>query len=310
MREKAEAPRSTSTASSPRGRDGEPRHEAQQRRLPRAVRARDEHEAAAFDVEVDSGEDALLAVPLRETACADHDEHVRQHEEAEHDADHAVHREERRVQPPEIVRRNERMLEREQPRHDGNAEPVQRRRSSPSPTSASRTTVSACSTRAPQNAPRTPKRVANECSPRDGRRRRRTANRRGRSRRSKRDRAAELPRLERKLSRDRDPRADRRETVDGAEPEVAEPREPLQVRVDDEADDRDRPQPAHERGRAGRPRPGTARATPRRRGAPARGSEGPPEARAPRCADCARRAARRSAGSGPSRASGRRPSRR
>ena len=40
-----------------------------------------------------------------------------------------------------------------------------------------------------------------------------------------RDGAAELPRLERQLPGDRDPRAHRREPVDGAEPEMAEPRE-------------------------------------------------------------------------------------
>ena len=63
-----------------------------------------------------------------------------------------------------------------------------------------------------------------------------------------RDGAAEHPGLASgKLARDRGPGPDGREPVDGAEPEVAEPREPLQVRVDDEADDRDRPQPAHDR---------------------------------------------------------------
>ena len=38
-------------------------------------------EAAALDVEVDSREDALLAVALRQPARADHSEHVREHEE-------------------------------------------------------------------------------------------------------------------------------------------------------------------------------------------------------------------------------------
>src|SRR5690349_23966578 len=44
------------------------------------------------------------------------------------------------------------------------------------------------------------------------------------------------------MVRDRHPGADRREAVGGAEPEVAEPREALQVRVHDEHRDRDRPQ--------------------------------------------------------------------
>src|SRR5262249_9238216 len=57
----------------------------------------------------------------------------------------------------------------------------------------------------------------------------------------------ENPRLPRQLAGNRDPGADRRKPVDGAEPEVTEPRKPLQVRVDDEADHRDRPEPAHDR---------------------------------------------------------------
>ena len=61
------------------------------------------------------------------------------------------------------------------------------------------------------------------------------------------DRGAERPRLPRQLALDRRPGADRREPVDRAEPEVAQPREPLQVRVDDERDDRDRREPADER---------------------------------------------------------------
>ena len=56
------------------------------------------------------------------------------------------------------------------------------------------------------------------------------------------DAAAERPGLPRQLTLDRGPRAHRRQPVDGAEPEVAEPREPLQVRVDDEGDDGDLPE--------------------------------------------------------------------
>ena len=41
--------------------------------------------------------------------------------------------------------------------------------------------------------------------------------------------------------------AHRREPVDGAEPQVREPGDALEVRVDDEADHRDRPQPAADR---------------------------------------------------------------
>ena len=62
-----------------------------------------------------------------------------------------------------------------------------------------------------------------------------------------RDRGAERPRLPGKLAGERDPGADGREAVDRAQPEVREPREALQVRVDDEAGDGDRPEPADER---------------------------------------------------------------
>ena len=61
------------------------------------------------------------------------------------------------------------------------------------------------------------------------------------------DRGAERPRLPRQLALDRCPGADRRKPVDRAEPEVAEPREPLQVRIDDERDHRHGREPAHER---------------------------------------------------------------
>src|SRR5581483_1070314 len=61
------------------------------------------------------------------------------------------------------------------------------------------------------------------------------------------DRAAERPRGPAQIASDRGPRSDRREPVDGSEPEMAEPRVPLEVRVDDERGDRDRPEPADER---------------------------------------------------------------
>ncbi len=62
-----------------------------------------------------------------------------------------------------------------------------------------------------------------------------------------RNRAAERPRFPRQPTRDRHPRADRREAVDDPEPDVAQPCEALQVGIDDEAGDRDRPEPAHDR---------------------------------------------------------------
>ena len=67
------------------------------------------------------------------------------------------------------------------------------------------------------------------------------------ARHPERDRAAERPRLPRQLAGHRHPRADRREPERDAEPRVAEPGDPLQVRVDDEQHHRHRPEPAHER---------------------------------------------------------------
>ena len=91
-----------------------------------------------------------------------------------------------------------------------------------------------------------------------------------------RDRRAEHPRLPRQLAGDRDPGADRREPVDGAEPEVREPGEALQVRVDHEAGNGDRPQPAHERVELADRDQEDARATPGRRATPATTVSRPP----------------------------------
>ena len=55
-----------------RGRRGEASEHAQQRRLARAVRPRDEEEAAGVERDVDAGEDALGAEALREVASGEH----------------------------------------------------------------------------------------------------------------------------------------------------------------------------------------------------------------------------------------------
>src|SRR5207248_1449998 len=62
-----------------------------------------------------------------------------------------------------------------------------------------------------------------------------------------RHRRTEGPRLPRQSAGDRNPGADRCEPVDRAEPKMTEPREPLQIRIDDEAEEWDRPQPPHDR---------------------------------------------------------------
>src|SRR5581483_7194548 len=53
------------------GRRRETGAQAEQRRLSRSVRAGDEQEVAALELEVESAEDALLAVALAEAARAD-----------------------------------------------------------------------------------------------------------------------------------------------------------------------------------------------------------------------------------------------
>src|SRR5581483_8638449 len=55
-----------------RRRRGEPREDPQERRLARAVRSRDEQEAAAVEVDVETGEHAPVAVAFREPARRDH----------------------------------------------------------------------------------------------------------------------------------------------------------------------------------------------------------------------------------------------
>jgi hypothetical protein len=62
-----------------------------------------------------------------------------------------------------------------------------------------------------------------------------------------RDGTAERPGLPRQLSREGSPRTDRREPERGAEPQVAEPGDTLQIRLDDEERHRNGPEPAHER---------------------------------------------------------------
>src|SRR5207237_1150193 len=49
---------------------------------------------------------------------------LREHEQKEHDADHAVHREERRIQPAQIAGPHKRVLVGEENAHRRNAEPV------------------------------------------------------------------------------------------------------------------------------------------------------------------------------------------
>ena len=106
------------------------------------------------------------AVPHRKPARADHDATSSEDEEEEDEADHAVHREERRVQPPQVARtRRARARRRAAPRRRRRRASTRRRARARSRRARAERPSSACIKRAPQNAPRTPKRVAAECSP-------------------------------------------------------------------------------------------------------------------------------------------------
>ena len=110
---------------------------------------------------------------------------LREHEREEHDADHTVDREERRVETTQVAGAHERVLVREQRCDRGDTEPVPASRGAgrARPRRAERPSTT-CSIRAPQKVPCTPKRTATECSPCRRRTHGRTASRRDRSRRS------------------------------------------------------------------------------------------------------------------------------
>ena len=87
-------------------------------------------------------------------------------EAEEDDADHAVDREERRVEPAQVAGPDERVLVGEQRRDRRDAEPVRRRRrrARARRRRAARPRRGGAA-RAPRNTPRSPKRTAHECSP-------------------------------------------------------------------------------------------------------------------------------------------------
>ena len=166
----------------------------------------------------------------------------------EHDADHTVHGEERRVEPAQVGRRHERVLDREQRTDCRDAEPVREPE---------------VEVRADECEQQDREHVQDACAPEDA-----LGPEAGgeavqalavvdlgveqgveevEARDPAGDRAAELPRRERQLPGDRDPRAHRRQPVHRTEPEMAEPGEPLQVGVDHEAGNGDRPEPADDR---------------------------------------------------------------
>ena len=166
-------------------------------------------------------------------------------EAEEHERDHTVHGEERGVEPAEVRRPDERMLvEEEQPHRrdtepvrdaDVEAQPSRRKQPDRRHVEEPRARERSASAEAGRDRvkPLRPVDIHVEegveeieaCDPaRDG--------------------AAERPRLPRELTGDRSPRAHRRQPVDDAEPDVAQPGPPRQVGIDDEAGERDRPEPA------------------------------------------------------------------
>ena len=149
--------------------------------------------------------------------------------------------------------------------------------SSPRPVTASSATVPRCSTRAPARPCRRSERPTStnpsvrSCS------RSKASRRSVRPSRRRRRRGSRLPG---QLSRHGRPGAHRRQSERGAEPEVTEPGDPLQIGIDDEEQHRDGPEPAHEADRAGRRRRGKVPAPRRRAPGPGPARASPQEARA------------------------------
>src|SRR6266508_5918650 len=189
---------------------------------------------------------AMECQPLRRRRPLDRD--LREHKQEKGDADHAVHREERCVEPAEVVRPDERVLVRKQQRDHPDPEPVRPAKIEPDPgRGKQRDCQQMEETRPPESAPNSEpncdrvqallavdiavEQRVEEVEPGD----------------PERDSRPKRPGLPGQLAGHRYPGTHRREPVHRTEPEVAEPGEPLQVRVDDETGERDRPQPPHQR---------------------------------------------------------------
>ena len=179
-----------------------------------------------------------------------------QHADEERDADDAVHREERRVEPREVVGLDERMLIDEQPGGDDDAERVVRRRrpcrrTSPRRPSARHVTVQRCSTRASSSARRSPKRDRQRIETlasieRDVLQRVQDVEAAAPRRHGERERDQHPPRMA-PLPRHGEIAADRRDRHADAEHEVAPARESLGVAVEQHPPQRDRRQHGAER---------------------------------------------------------------
>ena len=108
-----------------RGRREQPGAEREQRRLARAVRAGDEEEVAARPPRGRGRAGRASSRSCGRGRARGSCEHVREDEREEGDADDAVHREERRVEPAHVARRDERVLVDEQAGDRDDAEPVE-----------------------------------------------------------------------------------------------------------------------------------------------------------------------------------------
>src|SRR6188472_738895 len=176
------------------------------------------------------------------------EQRVERDEDAERDGQNAVDREERGVEPVQVAGPHDQVLVEEEHSHDGDAEPVpgpdvesgagggeQRDRAGVHRAGAAERPVHAES-----RGPRVETRRAIVVEVEQRVEQVEAGN-------PEAHRAPERPRLPRKLARDRHPGADRRQAEASAEPEVAKPRDALQIRVDDEQHDGDRPEPADDR---------------------------------------------------------------
>ena len=179
--DEAEPAADASTSSSPPVGAASPATSRSSVVLPGPVRASDNEEATALELEVDRLQRAAAAVPLLERPRADHSSTSARRSE-EDDADHAVDREERGVEAAQIARAarasaRRRAVRRRPPlRASRRARPRAR---DPPPRAAR--PCRGGRARAPRKTPRSPKRIAHDCSPCSGRARDRRASRRSRS---------------------------------------------------------------------------------------------------------------------------------
>src|SRR5579884_1591879 len=223
------SPRATITAGTPRRRRDETRRAALRRRTcrrsPRARRRTATLSPPPWPPRAAAGPPRCVRPKPRRPCSGSQD--VREHEHEERDRDDPVHREEGSIEPPEVAGTHERVLVEEEPPDDDHAEPVRRADVEPDADGAEEherremQRARACErpTLAEARRPRVQALVAVDLDVEQRVEQVEPGDPCG-------DRRPERPCLPRERPLDRNPCADGREAVDGAEPEVAQPREP------------------------------------------------------------------------------------